>query len=197
MTDLWFDQEPGEPTRWGRMLYTASPSAAGPVWAVLTSDIVHPDDLAQESRDVLGQYGACVHGMGHLLHTLGISLPIDLEQWSTAASIPAQDLGSWIPCLISLNQVFQSALSREFTGARAFVTTWAGQYLTVLVPGAELTVALSQRSVPTPSAVPGEEATTSGDAIGSTDPAPTSSGGASSSSPLPETATAEEIAAMR
>ncbi len=137
MTDLWFDRELGDVSRRGTMLFASSP---GEVWAVLIQDLVFADDVGQESDQLLGHYGADVHGMGHLLRGDGVPLPPSLEKWATVPDVPMAQLGGWVPGLITIGGAAQLALTRNFDEVRVHATTWAGQHLMVLCP-AELPIA--------------------------------------------------------
>lgn len=144
MSDLWFDQDLGDVSRRGTMLYVSRP---GEVWAVLTQDLVFPDDVGQESEQLLGHYGAAVHGIGQALLGEGCLLPPDLKRWATAADVPAAHLGGWAPGLITIGGVAQLAMRRDFNDVQVHATTWAGQHLTVLCPSAlPAAAALVQRS---------------------------------------------------
>jgi hypothetical protein len=139
MTELWFDREFGPLSRRGAMLYASRPDG---IWAVLRTERTHPADLDQESDELLGLYGASVHGVGHLLRGDDVRLPSNLEQWSTAPSVPMAQLGSWAPCLISIDEYSHLALTRDFDGLRVFATTWTDQHLTIVVPSTESTAVL-------------------------------------------------------
>ena len=140
---LWFDRNLGDVFRRGTTLYASPPGA---VWAVMLTELVFPGDLEQESKQLLGLYGASAGGAGHLLLGDGVQLPPTLERWATVPDVPAAQLGSWVACLVSIDGAEQLALSRDFQGSRVFATTWSGRHLTVLVPSAETTVALRHRS---------------------------------------------------
>jgi hypothetical protein len=139
MTDLWFDREFGRLSRRGTMLYTTRPDG---IWAVLRAERTHPDDLGQESEELLGLYGASVHGVGHLLLGDDVRLPPSLERWSTAPNVPMAQLGPWVPRLISIDEFSHLALTRDFDGLRIFATTWTDQHLTIVVPSTEPTAVL-------------------------------------------------------
>ncbi len=64
MTDLWFDREFATVSRWGGMLWASHPSG---VWAVMTQNLVYPDDIGLESGQLLGHFGGAVIGIGALL----------------------------------------------------------------------------------------------------------------------------------
>jgi hypothetical protein len=142
MTELWFDREFGRLSRRGAMLYASGPDG---IWAVLRADRTYPADLDQESAELLGLYGASVHGIGHLLLGDDVRLPSSLEQWSTAPGLPMAQLGSWVPRLISIDEHSHLALTRDFDGLRIFATTWTDQHLTVVVPSTESTAILRQQ----------------------------------------------------
>ncbi|MCW2568156.1 MAG: hypothetical protein JWN54_2253 [Mycobacterium sp.] len=142
MTELWFDREFGRLSRRGAMLYASGPDG---IWAVLRADRTYPADLDQESAELLGLYGASVHGVGHLLLGDDVRLPSSLEQWSTAPGLPMAQLGSWVPRLISIDEHSHLALTRDFDGLRIFATTWTDQHLTVVVPSTESTAVLRQQ----------------------------------------------------
>lgn len=124
------------------MLYAARSGAA---WAVLLMELVYPDDLEQESDQLLGHYGASAHGVGHLLLGVDVQLSPSLEQWASAQHVPAAQLGSWVPCLVSIDGAAQLALARDFDDLRVFATTWAGQHVTILTPSTEDIVTLVRR----------------------------------------------------
>jgi hypothetical protein len=148
MTGLWFDRELGRLSRRGGMVHAAH---HGTVWAVLVTDLVHPGDLAQESRELLGYLGAAAHGIGHLLLGDGVHLSAELADWGTAPDIPLAELGRWVPALISIDGSAQLALTRDFHGLRVFASIWSAQYLTLVTPSAEATATLVHRDdVPPP-----------------------------------------------
>jgi hypothetical protein len=88
--------------------------------------------------------------VGHILHTYGLALPPDLEEWAIAQDRPAADLGAWRFGLISINAVPQMALSRDFQGVRAFGTVYAGRYCLGFAPSTEAVVLLVEREVDAP-----------------------------------------------
>lgn len=131
MTDLWFDDDQGRISRRGGMLYVARPDG---VMAVLVTDRTFASDLAQESAELLGLYGAAAHGIGHLLLGDEIRLPRDLEQWATTPNVPAAQLGGWYPVLISIDGKACLALARSFESHCVYATTLGDSHLTVLAP---------------------------------------------------------------
>jgi hypothetical protein len=139
MTDLWFEQELENISRRGALLFAVRP---GGVWAVLTQELVSADDLALESGELLGLYGAAVHGVGHLLLGAGVALPTELEHWATAPDVPMAALGSWIPRVISIDGSAQLALGRDFDSLRAVATTGAGRHVLCIAPSAQTVVKL-------------------------------------------------------
>lgn len=132
MSDTWFARDFGTSVaRWGTMLFTASPSE---VWATIWQDLTYPDDLALESDQLLGHYGALVGGTGHQLLNEGVHLPRELEQWATARDRPAAELGGWEPGLMLLDGATRLSLGRRFGGVRAFATTLPDRNLIVFAP---------------------------------------------------------------
>lgn len=115
------------------------------VWAVAVTERTFRDDLVEESRELMGLYGALVHGIGHLLLSDGVSLPPKLAEWSTAPSVPLAQLGLWEPSLVSIDGASQLALTRDFDNARVFMTTHVDQHVIALSPSSELTAVLSHR----------------------------------------------------
>lgn len=150
VTDLWFDRDLDDISRRGGMLYASYPGA---VWAVLLSELVYPDDVEQESDQILGHFGAFAHGVGHLLLGDGVQLSASLEQWATVPNVPMAQLGSWVPCLVSIDGSAQLALHRDFDGLRVFASTWSARHLTIVTPSREVTATLVHRddlAVPPP-----------------------------------------------
>jgi len=109
---------------------------------VLTQDLVYPDDLALESDQLLGHYGAGWGGIGHLLLSDGVALPPELGHWATARDVPASQLGSWVPRLVTFDGAPQVSLSRDFGTLWAFATTYAGRHVLGLAPSTEELVKL-------------------------------------------------------
>jgi hypothetical protein len=56
--------------------------------------------------------------------------------------VPAAELGSWMPGLISIDGYAQLALTRDFADARIFATTWNDEHIVALAPYTERTAAL-------------------------------------------------------
>ncbi len=142
MTDLWFDRDLGALTRRGNLLYATPP---GEVWAVERTERVFPDDLAQESKELLGLFGAMVHVVGNFLVRDGVQLPTSLDHWATSPDRPAAKLGKWTPCLISIDGSVHLALSRSFDTLRTFATTWHDQHVAILTPATRATATLVHR----------------------------------------------------
>jgi len=142
MTDLWFDRDLDRIAHRGALVYTARP---GRVWAVLVTERTFPDDLGQESAELLGTYGAAAHGIGHLLLGDGVTLPRDLERWATAPDIPSAELGGWHPVLLSVDDHACLAVARDFGDHRVHATTLADGHLTVLAPRTTSPVRLRHR----------------------------------------------------
>jgi hypothetical protein len=134
MADLWFTRDLGRLERHGALLYTVAP---GGVWAVLRLERTFPGDLAQESAELLGTYGALAHGVGHLLAGDGVVLPPEFLHWATAPNVPADQLGAWEPALIEVDGAAQTALARRFGGLTLFAATWEDEHLALLLPTAE------------------------------------------------------------
>lgn len=134
MTDIWFDRDLGRISRRGALLYVARPEG---IWAALTTGRTFEGDLAQESAELLGLYGAAVHGIGHLLLSDDVRLPPDLEQWAIAPRIPMAELGGWVPALLSLDGQAYLSLARGFGDHRAYAATLADGHLAVVAPAAE------------------------------------------------------------
>lgn len=76
-----------------------------------------------------------------------MALPPELELCST---VPAADLGAWVPRLITIDRVALLALSRDFHDVRAFGTTWAGDHVMIFAPSTDPTVALVNAAVSAP-----------------------------------------------
>jgi hypothetical protein len=132
MSDLWFARDFGVPlSRRGSMLFTSSP---GEVWATIWQDLTYPDDIPLESDQLLGHYGALVHGAGQQLLGDGVQLPPELEHWATLPDRPASELGGWEPCLMLIDGATRLCLRRDFSGVRAFATTFPSRNLLVFVP---------------------------------------------------------------
>lgn len=132
MSDPWFARDFAvRISRRGTMLFTSSP---GEVWATIWQDLTYPDDIPLESDQLLGHYGALVHGAGHLLLGDGVQLPPELHEWAFAPDRPAAELGGWEPQLLLVDGATQLALTREFGGLRAFASTSSGRHLLVLAP---------------------------------------------------------------
>jgi hypothetical protein len=117
--------------------------APGALWAVLVCELTYPENLDQESDQLLGQLGALAHGVGHLLLGAGVDLPVGLKRWATEPDVPMAELGSWIPGLVSVDETPYCALARDFGTLRVAVTLWSGLYVVLLVPAGEGTPALS------------------------------------------------------
>lgn len=147
MSDLWFDDDQDRISRRGGMLYVSRPDG---VWAVLATDRTFPDDLAQESAELLGLYGAAVHGIGHLLLGDEICLPRDLEQWAMTPNLPMAQLGGWNPVLISVDGDACLALARDFGSHRVYTTTLGDSHLTVLAPADSTVILHSSDSLTAP-----------------------------------------------
>lgn len=124
------------------MLFASPP---GEVWAVLTQDLAFGDDVGQESHELLGLYGAAVHGAGHVLLGERVLLPPGLERWATVPDVPMAQLGGWAAGLVTIGGAAQLALSRDFDQVRVHATTWGGQHLTVLCPSYVVEAALVHR----------------------------------------------------
>lgn len=131
MTELWFDRDTGPSRRRGTLRYAVR---ADGVWALRTDRLTHPSDVAEESAELLGLYGAAAHGIAHLLLGDGVGLPAELERWAVAPDRPAAALGGWKPVLITIDGRASLGLTREFGDQRVFVTTLSGQHLTGLAP---------------------------------------------------------------
>jgi hypothetical protein len=132
MTDLWFARDFGARiSRRETMLFTSSP---GEVWAAIWQDLTFPDDLALESDQLLGHYGALVHGAGHALLVDGVQLPPELHEWAFAPDRPAAELGGWEPQLLLVDGATRLSLRREFGGVRAFASTLPGRNVVVFAP---------------------------------------------------------------
>jgi hypothetical protein len=148
MSDLWFARDPGTTvSQRGTMLFASCP---GGVWATLFQDLTYADDPAAESAELLGLYGALVHGAGHLLLGDGVQLPPELEYWATAPDRPAAELGAWEPRLVLVEGSPRLFLGRNFDGVRAFASTWSGRHVIVLAPSSEALPALVTREVDAP-----------------------------------------------
>ena len=145
VTDLWFDRDLGRLGRRGGMLYVSRP---GELWALHRRILAIPgvpDDLAQQARELLGDYGAFVGGAGFLLLFDDVTLPPELEKWSSHRDRPAAELGGWEPTLITIDDREVLALRRDFDEVRAFATTFGGEHLSVLAPASEGVVRLVHR----------------------------------------------------
>lgn len=147
MSELWFPQALGGVSRRGTMLYASGPDG---VWVVHEQELVHPSDPAQEAAELLGQYGALVHGVGDLLLTAGVPLPGPLAEWATAPDVPMAQLGGWAPGLVLADGVSHLAHVRAFDDTCAFASTWGGRHILVLTPSSESVPVLVTRDVPAP-----------------------------------------------
>ena len=126
------------------MLY----SCAGELWAVHRQGLAIPgvpEDLAQQARELLGDYGSLAGGTGHLLLGDGVALPPSLEKWASARDRPAAELGGWEPTLVTIDDGAHLALRRDFDDLRAFATTFGDEHLIVLTPVSEEVVRLVHR----------------------------------------------------
>jgi hypothetical protein len=140
MSELWFEHQPEDLSRRGEnLLFAVRP---GEVLAVLTEEPLYPNDLALENRELLGAFGAAVHGIGHLLIGAGVPLPPNLTHWSTVPDVPMADLGGWTPTLISIDDKIQLALNRDFDPLQAVATTWLGRHVVCIAPSSEKPVRL-------------------------------------------------------
>lgn len=133
MTELWFDPDAGATRQRGALRYAIR---ADGVWALRTDPLTHPADVAEESAELLGLYGAAAHGIGHLLLGDGVGLPAELQRWASAPDRPAAELGGWQPALITVDERASLALTREFGDQRLFVSTLGGRHVTGLAPRA-------------------------------------------------------------
>ena len=141
MTELWFDRDTESLHQRGALRYVVR---ADGVWALRTDQLTHPADIAEESAELLGIYGAAAHGIAHLLLGDGVGLPADLERWAVAPDRPAAALGRWEPALITIDEQASLGLTREFGDQRVFASTLGGQHVTGLAPRA---VGVSLRTV--------------------------------------------------
>lgn len=131
MTTLWFDRDLGPVVRRGALLYAPSPEG---VWAVLSAERTYPEDIGEESDQLLGLYGAAVHGIGHLMLGDGVPLPDEFTAWATAPTVPMAQLSRWEPVLLSVDGSAQLALARTFDRLRVVTTTLHDVHLTVVTP---------------------------------------------------------------
>jgi hypothetical protein len=144
MTDLWFDRELSDISRGGGVLYASRP---GQLWAIHLTQLVH-SDTQQESTELLGLYGSAAEGIGYSLLKHGQSLPPSLEEWATARSVPAADLGGWQPTLVTIDGQAHLALTRTFETVNVFATTWNDQHVTALTPATETVAHLIHTDLP-------------------------------------------------
>jgi hypothetical protein len=141
VTELWFDRDTGSPHQRGALRYVVR---ADGVWAVRTDQLTHPADIAQESAELLGIYGAAAHGIAHLLLGDGVGLPAELERWAVAPDRPAAALGGWEPALINIDEQATLGLTRAFGDQHVFASTLGGRHVAGLAPRA---VGVSLRTV--------------------------------------------------
>lgn len=131
-------------------------SRAGQLWAVHRLDLYVegvPENLAQQGREALGQYGASAGDAAYVLIRDNVVLPPSLQEWGFARDRPAADLGGWEPTLITIDGDAHLALRRDFDEVRAFATTFVDEHLLVLAPASEEVVRLVSRDdldAPTP-----------------------------------------------
>jgi hypothetical protein len=141
MTELWFDRDTGPLRQRGALRYAVR---ADGVWALRTDQLTHPADIAEESAELFGTYGAAAHGIAHLLLGDDVGLPAELERWAVAPDRPAAALGGWQPALITIDGQASLGLTREFGNQRVFASTLGGRHVTGLAPRA---AGLSLRTV--------------------------------------------------
>ena len=137
---MWFDAELcGPPQRAMGALYAQTPEG---VWAVWQMEPVH-SDLVEESALLMAHYGAAIGGLGAQLMSAGVPVSPELEQWSDARDVPADQVpGALPPVLLCVDGDWRLALSWSFGSCRLYALTHARTHVVVLAPPSAQRIAL-------------------------------------------------------
>ena len=137
---LWFDADLcGPPQRSMGALYRQTPEG---VWAVYQMEPVY-SDLVEESALLMAHYGAAIGGLGAQLMSAGVPLSPELEQWSDARDVPADQVpGPVPPVLLTVDGEWRLALSWSFGHCRLYALTHGHTHVVVLAPPSAQRIAL-------------------------------------------------------